>query len=66
MTKQIKKVEIELKLLKRIAEYYEFPLIVFFGDLNVFKEFPKTRNISLSIKADAFDKIKEIVEEIRD
>lgn len=30
-------VKIELKLLKRIAEYYEFPLAVFFSPLSAFK-----------------------------
>ena len=40
------KVELELKLLKRIANYYEFPLAVFFGNEKLFKN-KKTRNISL-------------------
>ena len=53
------KVEIELKLLNRIAEYYEFPLAVFLGNLKIFKH--KTRNQALRRKADLFDKIKELI-----
>jgi len=54
-------VEISLKKLKRIAEYYEFPVAVFFG-----VDLPKntTRCKELRKKAEAFDKIKEIVKNL--
>ena len=50
------KVEIEVRLLNRIAEYYEFPFAVFLGNLKIFKH--KTRNQALRKKADLFDKLR--------
>jgi len=55
------KIEISLKKLKRIAEYYEFPLAVFF-----LEDLPKktTRDQELRKKVEALDKIKKILEDI--
>ncbi len=54
------KIEISLKKLKRIAEYYEFPLAVFF-----LEDLPEqTRDQEIRKKAEAFDKIKEIVKNL--
>ena len=47
MTKKIK-VEVEWKLLQRIAEYYQFPSAVFLGSNDMFKHQPKTRNKALN------------------
>jgi hypothetical protein len=52
----------DLKLLERIAEYYEFPLAVFFGNERCFPE--KTRNEAWRKKAEKYDKIKDIVEDM--
>lgn len=54
------KVEIEWKLLERIAEYYEFPVAVFLGNNKMFKD--KTRSKALRREAELYNKIKEIVE----
>ncbi len=54
-------IELDTEYLERIAEYYEFPYLVFFGgDKKIFTG--KTRVETLSKKADLYDKIKEIVE----
>ena len=55
------KVELEWKLLERIAEYYQFPSAVFLGNKKMFRH--KTRNQALTKKAQLFDKIKELVEQ---
>jgi len=60
MTKKLK-VEIEWKLLARIAEYYQFPSAVFLGNLDRFKGH-KTRNKALRRKGELFDKIKAIID----
>lgn len=57
----LKKLEVEMKLLERIAEYYEFPLAVFFGNVKMFGD--RTRNVALRKKAGIYDKIKELMEE---
>ena len=57
----LKKIEIEIKLLQRIAEYYSFPFVVFFGNEQVFKD--KTRLDAYKKKAYLYDKIKEIIED---
>lgn len=57
------KFNIELELLQKIAEYYRFPLAVFFGNLDVFKNTPKTRDEAVMKKAEKFDKIKEVVDD---
>ena len=54
-------VEIDLKQLERIAEYYEFPMAVFFSTKVVFKA--RTRREALFKKAEKLDKIKEILDE---
>lgn len=54
------KVEIEWKLLERIAKYYEFPVAVFLGNMKAFPK-GKTRNEVLKKKAELYDKIKEII-----
>ena len=59
------KVEIEWQLLERIAEYYQFPVAVFCGNRGMFKEQPKTRDETFKRKLEAFDKIKEIIEETK-
>jgi len=59
------KVEIEWKLLERIAEFYEFPTAVFLGNLKIFPK-SKTRNESFRKKAQLYDKIKEIIEDEQD
>ena len=56
------KVEIEWKLLKRIASYYQFPSAVFLGNMDMFKEKPKTRSQALRKKAELYDKIKDLME----
>lgn len=61
MAKKLK-IEIEWKLLERIAEYYEFPSAVFLGNVKVFPK-AKTRNESWRKKAELFDKIRELCEE---
>ena len=55
------KVEIKIKLLERIAEFYRFPMAVFFMQIKDFR--PKTRQEVFNKKTKYFDKIKEIVEE---
>ena len=60
MVKKLK-VEIELKLLERIAEYYQFPSAVFLGNLDMLKKH-KTRDNVLKRKAELFDKIKAIID----
>ncbi|MBI4029318.1 MAG: hypothetical protein HY376_03050 [Candidatus Blackburnbacteria bacterium] len=59
------KIEIETKLLQRIAAFYEFPFAVFFMQS---KDFPsdktKPRRKAMHEKVEAFNKIKEIVEEV--
>lgn len=64
MAKKLK-VEIEWKLLERIAEYYKFPSAVFLGNLDVFKHAPKTRDKVFRKKVELFDKIKELTEEFK-
>ena len=56
------RVEIEWKLLKRIAEFYEFPAAVFLGDIQIFPKC-KTRNESFRKKAQLYNKIKEVIKE---
>lgn len=60
MKKKELEVKIKVKLLERIAGYYEFPLAVFFGDKKMFKK--KTRNLAWKKKAEKYDKIIEIIE----
>lgn len=52
------KVSIDLELLERIAEYYEFPLAVFFSDIKCFKH--KTR------KESKLKRIKDFEKELND
>lgn len=59
------KVEIELDQLRRIAEYYGFPLAMFWAPKSAFKK-GKTRDQVLKKIAEAFDKIREIVKEIEE
>jgi hypothetical protein len=54
---------LEMKLLQRIAEYYEFPVAVFFSNLDNFKKESRTRNEALFKIAEKYDKIKDIIEE---
>ena len=54
------KVEIEWKLLARIAEYYQFPSAVFLGNMKMFRH--KTRSKAWRKKAELYDKIKAIVD----
>jgi len=56
------KVEIEIKKLQEVADYYEFPLAVFFTPLGSLKG--KNRHEEIFKRAEAFEKIKEIVEEV--
>lgn len=59
---KLKKVEIDLKLLERIAEYYEFPLAVFFGNEKCFTT--KRRGDFLIVRAKEFqEKLNALVEE---
>ena len=64
MAKKLK-VEIEWKLLERIAEYYQFPSAVFLGNLDIFKHAPKTRDEVFRKKVELFDKIKELTEGLK-
>jgi len=57
-----KKVELDFDLLKRIAEYYEFPLAIFFGSKSAFKY--KTRKLALSGKVHAFDEISKVIKQV--
>jgi hypothetical protein len=57
-------VVISVKLLERIADYYEFPLAVFFGNEKCFKT--RTRNELLIKKAQWFDEIWDITEKARE
>lgn len=61
MSKTKDKVEISISRLERIAEFYEFPMAIFFGG-----EF-KTRTISETLrkKANLFDEIWDIIEKMR-
>ena len=61
MTKNKLKVEIEWKLLERIAEFYEFPSAVFLGNMKIFPKC-KTRRESFRKKAQLYDKIKEVID----
>ena len=63
MSKKPLRVTIEWQLLERIAEFYEFPCAIFLGNMDCFKDLPKTREESLIKNSHKFDKIKEIVEE---
>ena len=66
MTEELEKVEIEVKLLQKIADYYEFPLAVFFMQE---KDFPsdagaKTRTEGLRRQMFRFkEKINDIYKE---
>lgn len=68
MTKEVKyhqnlkMLEIDVKFLERIAEYYEFPVAVFFSPTTL-KDKPKTRNKVWQKKAEKYDKIIEIIKE---
>ena len=62
MAKKKLKIEVEWKLLERIAEFYQFPTTVFLGNLKVFPK-RKTREDSFRKKAELFDKIKEGIED---
>lgn len=64
MAKKLK-VEIEWKYLERIAEFYKFPVAVFCGNLKIFKNSPRTRDERFTKRLEAYDKIKEIIEETR-
>ena len=57
------KVEIKIKKLEEIAEYYEFPVAVFFTPHGNLKG--KTRCGELFEKAEAFNKIREILEGVK-
>ena len=52
------KVEIDWKLLERIAEFYEFPVVVFLGNKKMFKS--KTRENYFRKK---LEKIKKIIDD---
>ena len=52
------KVEIDWKLLKRIAEFYEFPVAVFLGNKKMFKG--KTRGDYFRKK---LERIKKIIDD---
>lgn len=58
MVKQVKglKVELEWKFLERIAEFYNFPTVVFLSNLNNFKPLPKTREVYLKVTDDGNSK----------
>lgn len=62
LTPNKKTVEVPIARLKEIAEYYEFPIAVFFGGA-----LPKntTRLEQLRAKAEKYERIKEIVEDGR-
>ena len=52
-------VKIKMSTLQAVADYYEFPVAVFFGT-----KFSKgTRNEALGKIKEKYDKIKEIIEE---
>lgn len=60
-------VEVTLTIgkLREIAEYYEFPLAVFFTEEGHLKgKGPRSKNILK--KAEAFNRIKDIVEEVEE
>ena len=55
-------IKIDIKLLERIAEYYEFPMAVFFSNTKAFKG--KTRIESKLKKIKEFEKkLKELMED---
>ena len=57
------KVEIELEKLRLIAEYYEFPLAVFFMPLEELKKLKgRTRMKEVQKKLEKLEKIREILE----
>ena len=55
--------DISFKKLDEIADYYEFPVAVFLTPDGFLKK-GETRNKKLLEKAEAFDKIKEIIGEL--
>lgn len=57
------KLEIDLDRLEKIANYYGFPLAMFWAPKKIFKK-GKTREQVLLRISEAFDKIRDIVEEI--
>ncbi|GEM_PF-3890288 len=61
----MKKVEIDLELLKRISHYYDFPLAVFFTQKEAFPP-KKTRDEIILEKAKKFDKIIEFIENLKE
>jgi hypothetical protein len=63
MTKKKLKVTIEWELLERIAKFYKFPSAVFLGNMKMFSNSPKTREEGLLKKAEAFNQIKDIMNE---
>ena len=59
-----KKVELEFSFLQRIAEYYDFPVAIFFLQPKDFPTPKVTRDYRVMAKAKAFDQIKEITEDV--
>lgn len=57
------KCEFDWNFLQRVADYYEFPVAVFFSPEKAFPE-KQTRIGNLGKKAECLDKIKEIIEEM--
>jgi len=57
-----KKVYIEIERLKKIADYYEFPVAVFFTDKKLWKQNKdKTRMKELEKIKEKYERIKEII-----
>lgn len=56
------RVKIEVELLKKVSDYYEFPFAVFFKPLDSFNNIKaKNRRESLMYKVEAYNKIKNII-----
>lgn len=60
--RKIEKIELELKLLERIAKYYEFPLTVFLTNGKLLKK-TRCKYLEKEIKK-KFGQIKKLIDEI--
>ena len=58
-------VKVSIDKLKEVAEYYEFPLAVFFTPKCHLKK-GTTRNEEIFKSLDALDKIKKIIEDLKE
>lgn len=61
-SKKVKEIVIKIGLLERIAEFYEFPFAVFFGDEKMFKAKTRVKSI-LKRNREFKEKLIELIDE---